>query len=40
VSSRLRVRELRDEIIDHAYRAGRSLRYTRKLPDIVTRVGG
>jgi hypothetical protein len=40
VSSRLRVRELRAELADHAYRAGRSLRYTRKLPGIVTRVGG
>jgi len=40
VNSRLRVRELRAELVDHAYRAGRSLRYTRKLPDIVTRVGG
>lgn len=40
VNSRLRIRELRAELADHAYRAGRSLRYTRKLPDIVTRVGG
>lgn len=40
ISSRLRVRELRAELADHAYRAGRSLRYARKLPGIVTRVGG
>jgi len=40
VSSRLRVRELRAELADHAYRVGRSLRYTRTLPEIVTRVGG
>jgi hypothetical protein len=40
VSPRLRVREFRDELVDHAYRAGRSLRYTRRLPEIVTRVGG
>ena len=40
ISSRLRVRELRAELADHAYRTGRSLRYTRKLPGIVTRVGG
>ena len=40
VSSRLRMRELRAELADHAYRVGRSLRYTRKLPEIVTRVGG
>jgi len=40
VSSRLRVRELRAELADHAYRAGRSLRYTHKLPEIFTRVGG
>jgi hypothetical protein len=40
VSSRLRARELRAELADHAYRAGRSLRYTRRLPEIVTRVGG
>jgi hypothetical protein len=40
VTPRLRVRELRAELADHAYRAGRSLRYTHKLPEIVTRVGG
>jgi len=40
VSPGLRVRELRAELADHAYRAGRSLRYTHKLPEIVTRVGG
>jgi hypothetical protein len=35
----LRLRELRGEIADHAYRVGRSLRYTKRLPAIVTTVG-
>jgi hypothetical protein len=40
VSPRLRAAELRAELADHAYRAGRALRYTHRLPAIVTRVGG
>lgn len=40
VNPRLRVRELRAELADHVHRAGRSLRYARRLPEIFTRVGG
>jgi hypothetical protein len=39
-STTLRARELRTEFADHWYRAGRSLRYTRRLPAILTRVAG
>ncbi|TFH29421.1 MAG: hypothetical protein E4H00_06985 [Myxococcales bacterium] len=35
----LHLRELRAEISDHLYRAGRSLRYTKRFPAIVTTVG-
>lgn len=38
-SAALRIREVRGELADHAYRLGRSLRYTRRLPEIVTTIG-
>ena len=38
-SARVRLREIRAELADHAYRVSRSLRYTGRLPEIVTTIG-
>ena len=39
VSPALRLREIRAELADHAYRLRRSLRYSHRIPDFVTTVG-
>jgi len=39
VGARARLNEIRAELADHAHRVSRSLRYARKLPEIVTTIG-